>query len=136
VWSSCKNILFDLSGTKFVSLWIVSNSSSCELYQVYSYLSPDYIRVKMVCMLWSLVPVYLMFQPYYLIECRHVAVLSSIIQSMGAGAFWSTSIVWLKTPREVWLGLTTTKSSWQHRKTWHEGFDSSNYGKFSLLWVM
>jgi hypothetical protein len=36
---------------------------------------------------------YLTFQPYYLIECRHVVVLSSIIQSLVAGAFQSTLIV-------------------------------------------
>jgi hypothetical protein len=36
---------------------------------------------------------YLTFQPYYLIECRHVAVLSSIIQSLVVGAFQNTLIV-------------------------------------------
>jgi hypothetical protein len=81
-----------------------------------------------------------MCQHYYLIECQHVAVLSARISPLGAGAFRSTftcepksscrtqdpwrptySDVNVLVSMEVWLGLVTTTSSWQWRKTRYEG---------------
>jgi hypothetical protein len=117
--------------TKFALMWIASSdASSCEFYQVYSYLSPDFIRVN------TMMPHACIFEVlYYLIECRRIAMLLSLIQLVGADAFRSTSIAQSLLKTEVWLGLIMASSSWRRRKTRHRGFHSSNCSMFSLFWL-
>jgi hypothetical protein len=142
VWSSCKNILFHLSG--------VPRLRHCELYHL--------TLVRVICIKYILIYHLILFElkryACYDPSCCIFDVSALLFDWVSARscAFINNSITgsWrlskhfdcmksfcrLKTPKDVQLGLIMMMSSWQRRKTWHGGFDSFTYGKFSLLWVM